>query len=95
MFGSLVAFTAYLYLLKNVRAALATSYAYVNPPVAVLLGALFLGELVHPGDLIAMAVILLRRGDDHVGEVAFEGLGRPGSSGAIVTTPACAQIAAR
>lgn len=58
VFGSLVAFTAYLYLLKNVRAALATSYAYVNPPVAVLLGALFLGEQVHPGDVVAMAVIL-------------------------------------
>ncbi|MCB1576701.1 MAG: drug/metabolite exporter YedA [Xanthomonadales bacterium] len=58
VFGSLVAFTAYLYLLRNVRAALATSYAYVNPPVAVLLGALFLGEQVHPGDVVAMAVIL-------------------------------------
>ena len=58
VFGSLVAFTAYLYLLKSVRAALATSYAYVNPPVAVLLGALFLGEQVHSADLVAMAVIL-------------------------------------
>jgi drug/metabolite transporter (DMT)-like permease len=58
VFGSLVAFTAYLYLLQNVRAVLATSYAYVNPPVAVLLGALFLGEAVHANDLVAMAVIL-------------------------------------
>ncbi len=58
VFGSLIAFTAYLYLLRNVRALLATSYAYVNPPVAVLLGALFLGEAVHSGDLVAMAVIL-------------------------------------
>ncbi len=58
VFGSLIAFTAYLYLLKNVRALLATSYAYVNPPVAVLLGAVFLGEIIHPGDLTAMAVIL-------------------------------------
>jgi drug/metabolite transporter (DMT)-like permease len=58
VFGSFVAFTAYLYLLKNVRAALATSYAYVNPPVAVLLGVLFIDEVVHGSELIAMTVIL-------------------------------------
>ena len=58
VFGSLVAFTAYLYLLRNVRAVLATSYAYVNPPVAVLLGVLFISEVVSGSDLIAMAVIL-------------------------------------
>ncbi|WP_423927373.1 drug/metabolite exporter YedA [Dokdonella sp.] len=59
VFGSLIAFTAYLYLLRNVRAVLATSYAYVNPPVAVLLGVLFIGEVVRGSDLIAMAVILV------------------------------------
>ena len=59
VFGSFIAFTAYLYLLKNVRAVLATSYAYVNPPVAVLLGVLFIGEVVHGSDLSAMAVILV------------------------------------
>ncbi|MBL0222809.1 MAG: EamA family transporter [Xanthomonadales bacterium] len=58
VFGSLVAFTAYLFLLKNVRPLLATSYAYVNPPVAVLLGAIILGEVVHASDVAAMAVIL-------------------------------------
>jgi drug/metabolite transporter (DMT)-like permease len=57
-FGSLIAFTAYLYLLNTVRPALATSYAYVNPPVAVLFGALLGGEVVHAFDLVAMAVIL-------------------------------------
>jgi len=56
--GSLVGFSAYLYLLHTVRPALATSYAYVNPPVAVLVGALFGGEAVHPFDVIAMGVIL-------------------------------------
>jgi drug/metabolite transporter (DMT)-like permease len=56
--GSLVAFSAYLYLLNTVRPALATSYAYVNPPVAVLVGALFAGEIVHRLDMVAMAVIL-------------------------------------
>lgn len=56
--GSLVGFTAYLYLLNTVRPALATSYAYVNPPIAVLFGAAFAGEPVHPLDLVAMGVIL-------------------------------------
>ena len=56
--GSLVGFTAYLYLLNTVRPALATSYAYVNPPVAVIVGALFAGEAVHAFDIVAMAVIL-------------------------------------
>jgi drug/metabolite transporter (DMT)-like permease len=59
VFGSLIAFSAYLYLLKNVRPLLATSYANVNPPVAVLLGSLILGEIVHTGDITAMAVILI------------------------------------
>ena len=44
--GSLVGFTAYLFLLKAVRPALSASYAYVNPPVAVLIGVLFAGERV-------------------------------------------------
>jgi drug/metabolite transporter (DMT)-like permease len=56
--GSIVAFSAYMYLLHTVRPALATSYAYVNPPVAVLIGALLGGETVHTFDLVAMAVIL-------------------------------------
>lgn len=56
--GSLIGFSAYLYLLNNVRPALATSYAYVNPPVAVLFGAMLGGESVRPFDIIAMAVIL-------------------------------------
>jgi drug/metabolite transporter (DMT)-like permease len=56
--GSLVGFTAYLYVLNTVRPALATSYAYVNPPVAVVFGALIGGEVVHAFDVAAMAVIL-------------------------------------
>jgi drug/metabolite transporter (DMT)-like permease len=56
--GSLIGFTAYLYLLNTVRPALATSYAYVNPPVAVLVGAMFAGEAIHAFDVVAMIVIL-------------------------------------
>ncbi len=44
VFGSIIAFSAYMYLLANVRPAAATSYAYVNPAVAVMLGVVFAGE---------------------------------------------------
>src|SRR5574337_1499668 len=59
VFGSIIAFSAYLYVLKHARPALATSYAYVNPPVAVLLGILLAGEHLGSFDLAGMAVILL------------------------------------
>lgn len=59
VFGSLIAFSAYLYVLKHARPALATSYAYINPPIAVLIGVLLAGEHVGPYDLTGMAVILL------------------------------------
>ncbi len=58
VFGSLVAFTAYIYLLQHVRPALATSYAYVNPPIAVALGVWLLGERFSSWELAAMVVIL-------------------------------------
>jgi len=56
--GSIFGFTAYIWLLHHVRPALATSYAYVNPPIAVVFGALFAGERFSAHDLGAMAVIL-------------------------------------
>jgi len=59
VFGSIIAFSAYLYVLKHVRPALATSYAYVNPPVAVLFGLMLVSEHVGPYDLAGMAIILL------------------------------------
>lgn len=57
-FGSIIGFSAYVWLLHHVRPALATSYAYVNPPIAVLLGAVLLGERFSVHALGAMAVIL-------------------------------------
>ena len=57
-FGSIIAYSAYSWLLLHVRPALATSYAYVNPPIAVLLGMLTLGEHVDSRMVGAMAVIL-------------------------------------
>ncbi len=58
VFGSIIAFSAYLYVLKRARPALATSYAYVNPPVAVLLGVMLAGEHVGTLELGGMAIIL-------------------------------------
>jgi drug/metabolite transporter (DMT)-like permease len=58
VFGSLLGYTAYTYLLKNVRPALATSYAYVNPVLAVVLGVWLGGEQVTRMSLLAMPVIL-------------------------------------
>lgn len=57
--GSLIGFSAYLYVLNTVRPALATSYAYVNPPIAVLFGVLLGGERVSLYDIFAMIVILI------------------------------------
>ncbi|AMB85182.1 hypothetical protein AWM79_07610 [Pseudomonas agarici] len=58
VFGSIIAFNAYMYLLKHVRPAAATSYAYVNPAVAVLLGILFADEHIGWHECIAMGVII-------------------------------------
>jgi drug/metabolite transporter (DMT)-like permease len=59
IFGSLVGFTAYTYLLSRVRPALATSYAYVNPVLAVTLGIVFAGERITMTGVIAMAIIIV------------------------------------
>ena len=57
-FGSIIAFNSYMYLLKHVRPAAATSYAYVNPAVAVLLGIVFVGETIGIEEALAMLVII-------------------------------------
>jgi drug/metabolite transporter (DMT)-like permease len=51
--GSLVAFSAYSYLLRTTRPSIASSYAYVNPLVALALGAVLGGESFTPAKLIA------------------------------------------
>jgi drug/metabolite transporter (DMT)-like permease len=58
VFGSLVAFTAYGWLLRNAPSPLVSTYAYVNPAVAVFLGWLFVGEHVGPRELVAGAIVL-------------------------------------
>lgn len=62
VFGSLVAFSAYVWLLANVRSDLASTYAYVNPLVAVLLGWALLGETVTARTLLGGAVIVVAVG---------------------------------
>ena len=57
-FGSLIGFTAYVYLLSHTTAAKASTYAYVNPVVAVLLGWAIGHESVTKRTLLAAAVIL-------------------------------------
>lgn len=59
IFGSLVAFSAYSWLLTVAPPARVATYAYVNPAVALLLGWLFLGERIPPVALLASGVILL------------------------------------
>jgi len=57
-FGSLIGFTAYIYLLKTVSPAKASTYAYVNPLVAVFLGWAIAGESVTMRTIAAAAIIL-------------------------------------
>jgi drug/metabolite transporter (DMT)-like permease len=68
VFGSLMGFTAYVWLLRNVNVAKVSTYAYVNPVVAVLLGWALAGEEVTSRTLLAAAVI--------IGAVAFINLAR-------------------
>jgi len=56
--GSLVAFNAYAWLLRNAPLSLVATYAYVNPVVAVALGGLILAEPITPRTLVASAVIV-------------------------------------
>lgn len=59
LFGSIIAISAYMFLIRNVAPAIATSYAYVNPVVAVLLGTSFAGESLSAIEWLALAVIIL------------------------------------
>jgi drug/metabolite transporter (DMT)-like permease len=59
VFGSLVGFTAYSWLLRNVRPVLATSYAFVNPLLAVALGALLAGEALGWATLVAAPAVAI------------------------------------
>jgi drug/metabolite transporter (DMT)-like permease len=84
VFGSIVAFVAYTWLLAHVEPALAATYAFVNPLIAVLLGGLLLGEDLSPRvwlalGLIVVPVALLQWNERRIRPALAGGAGRPPS----------------
>jgi len=59
LIGSIVAFSAYVWLLHHAPISLTATYAYVNPVVAVALGALVLAEPITAGVLVGGAIVVL------------------------------------
>jgi drug/metabolite transporter (DMT)-like permease len=59
IFGSLITYTAYIYLLDNVAVSKVATYAYVNPVIAVILGATFVHERFVTVEYVGMGGILL------------------------------------
>ena len=59
IFGSIAAYTAYLWLVANAPVSLTATYAYVNPIIAVALGSLFLDELITSAYAIGGLIILV------------------------------------
>jgi drug/metabolite transporter (DMT)-like permease len=58
VFGSLIAFNAYMTLLARASAGLASSYTFVNPVIAMLLGVVVAGETVTGFEIGAVVVVL-------------------------------------
>ena len=59
VFGSIVGYTAYVWLLANAPLGLVSTYAYVNPVVAITLGVLFRGEQITWRLLIGAAIVVV------------------------------------
>ncbi|MGH9829981.1 MAG: EamA family transporter, partial [Blastocatellia bacterium] len=59
IFGAVVAFTCYNYMLKSTSTAMSSTYAFVNPAVAVVLGALIGGERITRWTMVAASAIVL------------------------------------
>ena len=58
IFGSVVGLTAYVYLLKHVPVTKVSTYAFVNPVIAVLLGVAIFHERLAPAEILGMVIIL-------------------------------------
>ena len=89
-FGSLIGFSCYAWLLQVTSPARVSTYAYVNPVVAVFLGWLLAGEQLTPRMVLAAAVIVAAVGLITV----MSGVGGP-ASGARETSPSPADSAKR
>ena len=59
IFGSIIAYSAYLWLVQNAPVSLTATYAYVNPVIAVALGAVFLDEVITASYAIGGLIIVL------------------------------------
>jgi drug/metabolite transporter (DMT)-like permease len=59
IFGSIVGYTAYVWLLANAPIGLVSTYAYVNPVVAITLGVLFRGESLTWRLLVGAAIVVV------------------------------------
>jgi len=86
VFGSIVAYSSYVWLLKTAPTQLVATYAYVNPVIAVLLGALVLDEpitvwMVVAGAAIVASVVLIVRAQS-TSEPVVERRGEPDEDGA-------------
>ena len=82
VFGSMLAFTVYGWLLRHAPISLIGTYAYVNPVVAVALGSVFLNEQLTPRTLVASAVIIAAVA------LIVTARGRESRSGAVAAAPA-------
>ncbi|MSO94639.1 MAG: EamA family transporter [Thermoleophilia bacterium] len=58
VFGSLIAFTAYAWLLHNAPISKVVTHQYVNPLVAIVLGGLFLGESLDPATAVGAVIVI-------------------------------------
>ena len=80
IFGSLIGFSAYSWLLKNADPSMVSTYAYVNPVIAVLLGWSIAGEsmtaqmLIGAFVIIASVVLITANDRDHSGGDPESGL---------------------
>ena len=74
VFGSLIGFTAYSWLLKNAQPSMVATYAYINPVIAVLLGWLIAGEsmtgqmMIGAGIIVGSVVLITAQNTAHVVE---------------------------
>jgi len=78
VFGSLIGYTTYVYVLRHMTPTIAGTYAYVNTVVAVFLGWLVLGEPIGPRTLVSMGIVIgsvwwVRRGGGEKRSMKYEG----------------------